>query len=195
MAPTTSLLKLTADTAGTLLTPITNWAKVAEGAGNIKVMNLSALVIALRPEVQPGRCPAAEDRAAIRQGSRSGGRISWRNGNHGCGGGGPQADRPTAGRPVTEPCRTSTGRMVFCPLRSRRFPRRGLWFGPQLAPAGSGLMLNVGPDAVVRPLLRRILQRLRTPPPDLPSLLLKERIVLLGLPLFLDDDAKSASGR
>ena len=30
---------------------------------------------------------------------------------------------------------------------------------------------------------------MRTPPPDLPSLLLKERIVYLGLPLFSDDDA------
>ena len=35
---------------------------------------------------------------------------------------------------------------------------------------------------------------LRTPPPDLPSLLLKERIVYLGLPLFSDDDAKRQLG-
>jgi ATP-dependent Clp protease protease subunit len=35
---------------------------------------------------------------------------------------------------------------------------------------------------------------LRTPPPDLPSLLLKERIVYLGLPLFSDDDAKRQMG-
>ena len=34
---------------------------------------------------------------------------------------------------------------------------------------------------------------MRTPPPDLPSLLLKERIVYLGLPLFSDDDAKDLS--
>ncbi|NBO28654.1 MAG: ATP-dependent Clp protease proteolytic subunit [Synechococcaceae bacterium WBA_2_066] len=34
----------------------------------------------------------------------------------------------------------------------------------------------------------------RTPPPDLPSLLLKERIVYLGLPLFSDDDAKRQMG-
>ena len=32
------------------------------------------------------------------------------------------------------------------------------------------------------------------PPPDLPSLLLKERIVYLGLPLFSDDDAKRQLG-
>ena len=35
---------------------------------------------------------------------------------------------------------------------------------------------------------------MRTPPPDLPSLLLKERIVYLGLPLFSDNDAKRQLG-
>ena len=35
---------------------------------------------------------------------------------------------------------------------------------------------------------------MRTQPPDLPSLLLKERIVYLGLPLFSDDDAKRQLG-
>ena len=35
---------------------------------------------------------------------------------------------------------------------------------------------------------------MRTPPPDLPSLLLKERIVYLGLPLFSDDDARRQLG-
>ncbi|HEY9761450.1 MAG TPA: ATP-dependent Clp protease proteolytic subunit [Trichocoleus sp.] len=34
----------------------------------------------------------------------------------------------------------------------------------------------------------------RTPPPDLPSLLLKERIVYLGLPLFSSDDIKQQVG-
>lgn len=34
----------------------------------------------------------------------------------------------------------------------------------------------------------------RTPPPDLPSLLLKERIVYLGLPLFSDDQTKRQVG-
>lgn len=34
----------------------------------------------------------------------------------------------------------------------------------------------------------------RTPPPDLPSLLLKERIVYLGLPLFSSDDVKQQVG-
>lgn len=35
---------------------------------------------------------------------------------------------------------------------------------------------------------------MRTPPPDLPSLLLKERIVYLGLPLFSDDKTKRQVG-
>ena len=47
------LLKLTADTGGTLLTADYNLAQVAQ-VQELKVMNLSALVIALRPEVQPG---------------------------------------------------------------------------------------------------------------------------------------------
>jgi ATP-dependent Clp protease, protease subunit len=34
----------------------------------------------------------------------------------------------------------------------------------------------------------------RTPPPDLPSLLLKERIVYLGMPLFSSDDIKQRVG-
>jgi uncharacterized protein YacL len=47
------LLLLTADTGGTLLTADYNLAKVAE-VKDLKVLNLSELVIALRPEVQPG---------------------------------------------------------------------------------------------------------------------------------------------
>ncbi|ABB58568.1 ATP-dependent Clp protease proteolytic subunit [Synechococcus elongatus] len=34
----------------------------------------------------------------------------------------------------------------------------------------------------------------RTPPPDLPSLLLKERIIYLGMPLFSSDDVKRQVG-
>ena len=47
------LLRLTADTGGTLLTADYNLAQVAQ-VRELKVLNLSALVIALRPEVQPG---------------------------------------------------------------------------------------------------------------------------------------------
>ncbi|PZV18649.1 MAG: ATP-dependent Clp protease proteolytic subunit [Leptolyngbya sp.] len=35
---------------------------------------------------------------------------------------------------------------------------------------------------------------MRTPPPDMPSLLLKERIIYLGLPLFSSDDVKRRVG-
>ena len=34
----------------------------------------------------------------------------------------------------------------------------------------------------------------RTPPPDLESLLLKERIIYLGLPLFSSDEVKQQVG-
>ena len=47
------LLKLTADTGGTLLTADFNLAQVAQ-VQELRVLNLSELVIALRPEVQPG---------------------------------------------------------------------------------------------------------------------------------------------
>jgi uncharacterized protein YacL len=47
------LLRLTADTGGTLLTADYNLAQVAQVQA-IRVVNLSELVIALRPEVQPG---------------------------------------------------------------------------------------------------------------------------------------------
>tara|TARA_B100000073_G_scaffold85525_2_gene66358 strand:+ start:983 stop:2140 length:1158 start_codon:yes stop_codon:yes gene_type:complete len=47
------LLQLATDTGGTLVTADFNLAQVAE-VKELKVMNLSELVIALRPEVQPG---------------------------------------------------------------------------------------------------------------------------------------------
>ncbi|MFM1798356.1 MAG: hypothetical protein RLZZ117_634 [Cyanobacteriota bacterium] len=47
------LLQLTADTGGTLLTADYNLAQVAQ-VQELRVVNLSELVIALRPEVQPG---------------------------------------------------------------------------------------------------------------------------------------------
>ncbi|WP_320667116.1 PIN/TRAM domain-containing protein [Prochlorococcus sp. MIT 1307] len=47
------LLKLTADTGGTLITADYNLFQIAQ-VKELKVMNLSELVIALRPDVQPG---------------------------------------------------------------------------------------------------------------------------------------------
>ncbi len=48
------LLKLTADTGGTLITTDYNLYQVAQ-VQELKVMNLSELVMALRPDVQPGQ--------------------------------------------------------------------------------------------------------------------------------------------
>ncbi len=48
------LLKLTSDTGGTLITADYNLSQVAQ-LKELKVMNLSELVIALRPDVQPGQ--------------------------------------------------------------------------------------------------------------------------------------------
>ncbi len=48
------LLKLTADTGGTLITTDYNLSQVAR-VKDLKVMNLSELVIAIRPDVQPGQ--------------------------------------------------------------------------------------------------------------------------------------------
>ncbi len=47
------LLKLTADTGGILITADYNLAQIAQ-VKKLKILNLSELVIALRPEVQPG---------------------------------------------------------------------------------------------------------------------------------------------
>ena len=49
------LLRITEDMAGTLITADYNLSQIAE-VKELKVMNLSDLVIALRPEVQPGDC-------------------------------------------------------------------------------------------------------------------------------------------
>ena len=48
------LLKLTEDTGGTLITSDYNLTQVAQ-VKELKIMNLSELVIALRPDVQPGQ--------------------------------------------------------------------------------------------------------------------------------------------
>ncbi|TGG76981.1 MAG: ATP-dependent Clp protease proteolytic subunit [Aphanocapsa feldmannii 277cV] len=65
---------------------------------------------------------------------------------------------------------------------------------PLAPPAGLTLAtVGPGPQAVSAP-YGLDGGAMRTPPPDLPSLLLKERIVYMGLPLFSDDDAKRQLG-
>jgi len=101
-----------------------NLANVARGA-ELKVMNLSALVIALRPEVQPGDALQLKNRARG-QGSRSGvGNLEdW---HHGCGGAARKSGSPTAAVTVNRALQTSTAAWSFLPAAIQTF-QEGLWF-------------------------------------------------------------------
>ena len=125
------LLKLTADTGGTLLTADYNLAKVGE-VQELKVMNLSELVIALRPEVQPGDELSIK---VVRDGKESHQGVGYLedgtmvvvDGGHGLSGERLQVT-------VTGALQTPTGRMVFA--------KRDGWEGKESAgptpPKGSG---------------------------------------------------------
>ncbi|MGA0253321.1 MAG: PIN/TRAM domain-containing protein [Vulcanococcus sp.] len=125
------LLKLTADTGGTLLTADYNLAKVGE-VQELKVMNLSELVIALRPEVQPGDELSIK---VVRDGKESHQGVGYLedgtmvvvDGGHGLSGERLQVT-------VTGALQTPTGRMVFA--------KRDGWEGTESAgptpPKGSG---------------------------------------------------------
>lgn len=107
------LLRLTADTGGTLLTADYNLAKVAQ-VQELKVMNLSELVIALRPEVQPGdelQLKIVRDGKEADQGVGylEDGTMVVVEGGHGRGG-------ERLGVIVTGALQTPTGRMVFARL-------------------------------------------------------------------------------
>ena len=107
------LLRLTADTGGTLLTADYNLAKVAE-VQDLKVMNLSELVIALRPEVQPGdelQLKIVRDGKEAHQGVGylEDGTMVVVDGGHGRSG----ERLPVV---VTGALQTPTGRMVFARL-------------------------------------------------------------------------------
>jgi uncharacterized protein YacL len=104
------LLKLAADTGGTLLTADYNLTKVAE-VQTVKVMNLSELVIALRPEVQPGdelNLKIVRDGKEANQGVGylDDGTMVVVDGAHGRGG----ERLPVV---ITGALQTPTGRMVF----------------------------------------------------------------------------------
>ena len=104
------LLKLAEDTGGTLLTADYNLAKVAEVQA-LKVMNLSELVIALRPEVQPGdelQLKIARDGKEAEQGVGylDDGTMVVVDGAHGRSG-----ERLAV--TITGALQTPTGRMVF----------------------------------------------------------------------------------
>jgi uncharacterized protein YacL len=107
------LLKLTADTGGTLLTADYNLAKVAE-VQELKVLNLSELVIALRPEVQPGD---ELNLKIVRDGKESTQGVGYLEDGTMVvveGGHGRSGERLTV--IVTGALQTPTGRMVFAKL-------------------------------------------------------------------------------
>ena len=107
------LLQLADDTGGTLVTADFNLAQVASEA-ELNVMNLSELVIALRPEVQPGDGPISENRSGG-QGRKPGGGLPGRR-NDGGGQRGQVPDRQRKPVVVTGALQTPTGRMVFARL-------------------------------------------------------------------------------
>ena len=179
------LLQLTEDTGGTLVTADFNLAQVAR-VKKLKVMNLSELVIALRPEVQPGDelnlKIVAKARRTIRAWptSRTARWWWWK----------------TPARPLRTPLggdhrrENPSGRMVFG-LATRR--HRQATNGDSHGKTARKTKRNERPTSRI-PLgsshPRRCARMttsapyygdssvMRTPPPDLPSLLLKERIVL-----------------
>jgi len=107
------LLRLTADTGGTLLTADYNLAKVAQ-VQELKVLNLSELVIALRPEVQPGdelQLKIVRDGKEADQGVGylEDGTMVVVEGGHG-------RSSERLGVIVTGALQTPTGRMVFARL-------------------------------------------------------------------------------
>ena len=116
------LLKLAADTGGTLLTADYNLTKVAE-VQTVKVMNLSELVIALRPEVQPGdelNLKIVRDGKEANQGVGylDDGTMVVVDGAHGRSG-----ERLTV--VITGALQTPTGRMVFGKLDGAPAPSNG----------------------------------------------------------------------
>jgi len=124
------LLKLTADTAGTLLTADYNLAKVAE-VQELKVMNLSALVIALRPEVQPGD---ALQLKIVREGKEADQGVGYlEDGTMVV----VEAARKRIGQrlpvTVTGALQTSTGRMVFARC-DPDVPKEGVAVRPTASP-------------------------------------------------------------
>ena len=126
------LLRLTADTGGTLLTADYNLAKVAE-VQELKVLNLSELVIALRPEVQPGdelQLKIVRDGKEAHQGVGylEDGTMVVVDGGHGRSG-----ERLAV--VVTGALQTPTGRMVFARLDGHE-------------PAGGGDATATAPRAV-----------------------------------------------
>ena len=115
------LQKLTADTGGTLLTTDYNLAKVAE-VQQLKVMNLSELVIALRPEVQPGDPLQLK---IVRDGKEADQGVGYlEDGTMVVVEGGKGRSGERIAVTVTGALQTPTGRMVFARSDQEAPPRR-----------------------------------------------------------------------
>jgi len=116
------LQKLTADTGGTLVTTDYNLAKVAE-VQELKVMNLSELVIALRPEVQPGDPLQLK---IVRDGKEADQGVGYlEDGTMVVVEGGKGRSGERIAVTVTGALQTPTGRMVFARSDQEAPPRRG----------------------------------------------------------------------
>jgi uncharacterized protein YacL len=116
------LQKLTADTGGTLVTTDYNLAKVAE-VQELKVMNLSELVIALRPEVQPGDPLQLK---IVRDGKEADQGVGYlEDGTMVVVEGGKGRGGERIAVTVTGALQTPTGRMVFARSDQEAPPRRG----------------------------------------------------------------------
>ena len=116
------LQKLTADTGGTLLTADYNLARVAE-VQELKVMNLSELVIALRPEVQPGDGLQLK---IVRDGKEADQGVGYlEDGTMVVVEGGKGRSGERIAVTVTGALQTPTGRMVFARSDQEATPRRG----------------------------------------------------------------------
>lgn len=116
------LQKLTADTGGTLVTTDYNLAKVAE-VQDLKVMNLSELVIALRPEVQPGDPLQLK---IVRDGKEADQGVGYlEDGTMVVVEGGKGRSGERIAVTVTGALQTPTGRMVFARSDQEAPPRRG----------------------------------------------------------------------
>ena len=115
------LQKLTADTGGTLVTTDYNLANVAE-VQQLKVMNLSELVMALRPEVQPGDPLQLK---IVRDGKEADQGVGYlEDGTMVVVEGGKGRSGERIAVTVTGALQTPTGRMVFARSDQEAPPRR-----------------------------------------------------------------------
>ena len=115
------LLKLTSDVGGILITADYNLSQIAE-VKELKVLNLSDLVIALRPDVQPG---AKLNIKIVREGKESSQGIGYlEDGTMVVIEGAKESIGERLEVVITGALQTSTGRMVFGKLEKNQPPNK-----------------------------------------------------------------------